>query len=584
MSHYTSVPENFPSQQLLDTAATSLLGFLNPDYVYYSFTCAHALVQVTVLINREKHEIESELQHLAARAFSSYPEFRFSLFSCQYAEDALRKGNLFFLQHCTLGQFAYGTSGDGHPVYPDEAVVGLSVRRARKLFQRRTAKINSILLDFSHCLEYENFAEAFYILHRALELLFKQAAAFLTGKSFVSKIIAKQQEYLREVAPEMGKLFDLADEEESRLLALLDEQYWNFKRKRHSSGIYTTEASAIAAKVQLMKEYVHERFERAVVAIEEGLETKQSPVDPEEEGALPEKGVEMREGITVPTLDMELLPSAYAEAVTVMEIIISFLKPVVIYCFGSRKVSDSFENILESNGKQEETVHFYLLVLADSVPINVTADLSHLIRVRTQGRCKATLLAHPVKFLQGKRPEQLYFLSKVLREGTLLFDSGTNVPGLQGAAYLKRDVVFMRDYWEERCIVARSFRDAAAAVNGEGVDVVKIALYHYSLEQLCLGLIHTFLGYRPHHYALGYLFELCDLFTPLASELFPRKGFGELSLFTELARHPSKLRDALPQHAPLKDTALLAGRCINFYDKAIELGETELERLKHFTS
>lgn len=573
MTHYTKAPENFPYRHLLEASEQALLGHFTPDAAYYSFDrVPSGGVQVTLLVRREKSEIDRELRHLASRAFESYPELRWSLFSWRYAEDALRRGNLFFLQHCTLGEFAYGSGGTTHPVYPEAAAFGLALRRARKLFQRRTAKIDSILLDFSKCLEQENFTEAFFILHRALELLFKQAAAFLTGKAFVSKSIARQQEHLRLAAPEMGGLFDTADAADCQMLELLDSSYWNFKRRQPLGGVRTSMASAIASKVALMKNLVEKRFEEAAAAIEERMKQAAALV-----AATPE---ESAVAITATDTGPAALsvPAPDADAMLVSGLITCFLGSQGIYCFGKRRFSEAFKSIASPDAVPEEHVHFYLLVVAQKVPANAAADLSNLIKRKTRARCTATVLVHTIKSLRGKKPEHLYFFWKAMAKGTALYEADGYQRLAAVTAPPKRDVAALHRYWQERNRLAGLFIEAAYAIEADA-DAFKASLLHQAAAQLCLGLINTFLGYRPNHFSLGYLFELCECFTPLTRDFFPRRAAEETALFEMLAKHPSQLRHEVQSHEYGSNIMVLERRCRAFLEKAAALAAGELERL-----
>lgn len=574
MSHYTKIPKNFPYRHLLEASEQALLGYFTPDGAYYSFdrVPAGAAVQVTLLVSCEKSEIDRELRQLASRAFESYPELRWSLFSWRYAEDALRRGNLFFLQHCTLGEFAYGSDGTSHPVYPEAAAVGLALRRARKLFQRRTAKIDGILLDFSKCLEHENFTEAFFILHRALELLFKQAAAFLTGKAFVSKSIARQQEHLGLAAPEMGGLFNTADAADCTMLELLDGSYWNFKRRQPLGGVRTSMASAIASKVTLMKNLVEKHFEEAAAAIEERMKQAAALV-----AATPEESaVAITATDTLPATPS--FPAPDADAMLVSRLITSFLDAQGIYCFGKRRFSEAFESIASPDAAPEEHVHFYLLVVAQKVPANAAADLSNLIKRKTRGRCTATVLVHTMKSLRGRKPEHQYFFWKAMAEGTALYEADGYQRPIAATAPPKRDVAALRFYWQERNRLAGHFIEAAYAIEADA-DAFKASLLHQAAAQLCLGLINTFLGYRPNHFSLGYLFELCECFTPLTRDFFPRRAAEETALFEMLAKHPSQLRHEVQSHEHGSNIMLLERRCKSFLEKAWVLAAGELERL-----
>lgn len=110
-------------------------------------------------------------------------------------------------------------------------------------------------------------------------------------------------------------------------------------------------------------------------------------------------------------------------------------------------------------------------------------------------------------------------------------------------------------------------------------ELVQEVLLHQAVEQLCLGLINTFLGYRPHYFALGYLFDLCENFSTLTTAIFPRYTMEDKRLFKRLTANLSQLRYSEPENTDPIDTGILYKRSRCFYDQTVQLVESELERI-----
>lgn len=581
MSHYIIIPEEYPKAQQLQTATEKLLTCLTASTIYYSFEFLPEgkEIQITILIDKGHWQVERELFPIASSTFQNYPEFGFALFSCDYAEDALRKGNLYFLQHCTLGKFAYANCEIDHPVYLDEAVVMLSVRRAKKLFKRSTNRINSILYDFSRCLEYENVTEALFILHRALELLFKQASTLLKGKALVSKSIAIQQDNLRQLAPEMGSLFNTENTEDYELLVMLDDNYWNFKRKKKLPGVPKVEARAVVEKVQIMQGYVKKRFEAAVSNCEKKMKAANEDRPAEKDCSNPDckEGENAIEDSGVAGDDSQVGMTNDDEA-KIAGIITSLTESYAIYCFAQRNEHSSSEGI-GFGENHHETSHYYLLVFVKTIPDNAQADIAYAISQETQGRCKATLLLHTLKSVRSDKAGQKFFFQNAINGGWLFFENWDEKFPFDNSLATERNAEKLREYWRNRKIIALALLEAEFTIESDSVDQLKVSMLHQAVEQLCLGLIYVFLGYRPNHFALGYLFDLCDLFTPLASDFFPRKAKEEAVIFKELGRHASQLRHSALRFQYGNNTMLLERRCKSFYESAVKLGNAELERV-----
>ena len=111
-------------------------------------------------------------------------------------------------------------------------------------------------------------------------------------------------------------------------------------------------------------------------------------------------------------------------------------------------------------------------------------------------------------------------------------------------------------------------------------EPIQEAMMQVAMENIALALIDTFLGYRPIHFHLGYLFDICNLFCPLVQEIFPRNTEEEIKLFELLSKHISKLRSANLGAIDFLHTELLQRRCRLFQEKATILIEEEIERLE----
>lgn len=250
-----------------------------------------------------------------------------------------------------------------------------------------------------------------------------------------------------------------------------------------------------------------------------------------------------------------------------------------IYCFGEWKTNKAHESLYSERNESTST-HYYLLVIVPTMPQNITADLAFLINTQTKGRCTATLLIHTLRDLRRDKTKQASFFQKIVFEGVTWFENWENTPPLKLDSVAKRKYKEIESYWLDRKMIVDGWRDAAVALNPDDAEVLKITFLHQTVEQLCLGLIHTFLGYRPHHFALGYLLELCDLFTPIASALFPRKTKQELAFLKPLFRSINDRRHIKTIGKTTPQLPLLEERCTTFYEQALRAVDTELQRLK----
>jgi hypothetical protein len=263
-------------------------------------------------------------------------------------------------------------------------------------------------------------------------------------------------------------------------------------------------------------------------------------------------------------------------------IIVESISTSGIYCFGEKKQIQAIQNpFWESASKQEEHTHFYLLVFTNENKTNAVADISDIIKTKTDGRYTATLLLHKATSVRYLTPHRLHFFYEVLTKSQTVYEHVNVPPNLAFDGIPKRRVDSIRSHWKNRNIVAKTFLESENQIDGFDTELIQESMLHIAVEQTCLGLIDVFLGYQPNHFSLTFLFDICEIFTSLTSEIFPRKTEEDKRLFDLLKMQPSSLRWANLKTSSFLNTELLEKRCNLFYERAYELMESELERLEN---
>lgn len=251
-----------------------------------------------------------------------------------------------------------------------------------------------------------------------------------------------------------------------------------------------------------------------------------------------------------------------------------------IYCFATRREGISNTTIFQ---EPEETstvkTHIYLLVLTEENKTNATADLSDLIAGLVPN-CKATLLLHKNTSLRQLTPQQKWFFNHVMKEGLLVWEHPDFPPYLHLDEEPVRNQALSANYWNNRLRIARTYLESELQIEVSGIECVQHSMLHVVVEQVCLGMIVVFLGYQSTHYSLGYLFDLCSLFTPLTNELFPRQTEEDKQLYALLTTNFGTLRHAKTNYHGFTYTELLSKRCCLLMEQAELLVGKELERLE----
>jgi hypothetical protein len=189
------------------------------------------------------------------------------------------------------------------------------------------------------------------------------------------------------------------------------------------------------------------------------------------------------------------------------------------------------------------------------------------------------VVLHSKKSLQQKAGDQQYFFYQVMQRGQLLFQEKARPPYLSYDALPARNVASAKRYFHQRKRT-NAFLMKAEALDSGGATKIHIYFLHLIVEQTCLGLIRLFLGYMPNHFSLWFLLELCDYFTSLSAELFPREMEKDKERLRILSGCITSLRYGSIDGVSSFDYEVLSNRCTAFVAGADKLAIKELERLE----
>lgn len=256
------------------------------------------------------------------------------------------------------------------------------------------------------------------------------------------------------------------------------------------------------------------------------------------------------------------------------------IKVDAIYCiaFGSREHCSGnvlFPDMEQTSAQQ----HYTLLVLAESFPQQFVADASETIRQQSSGNITVTLLAYKTVAL-AQPGEHQYLLYHAMTKCMRLYRRKSKRLLLRFNEIPVRDAQQTEREWNSRKYNAICFLEAETAIENPNSNTVQVVLLHTALEQLCMGLVYVFLGHRVDSFGIGYLLRLCDVFTPLAASIFPDYSDEDKRLLKVLSSNNSTLRYQPQVKTSITDVETLRKRVRQFFEQAVALVESELERMK----
>ena len=263
------------------------------------------------------------------------------------------------------------------------------------------------------------------------------------------------------------------------------------------------------------------------------------------------------------------------------EVITGHIKTSAIYCFGRNVTTySSSRKIYPDKELQKEHSHLYLLVFVQETKENAGNDISNKIKTKTEGSLTVTVLIHHVQSLKDLCQDQQFFFWQIMQNAELLFQDINKPPYLNISETPKRNLKSTSHYiaWRKNNIATIwgwVYNDDDASSS----DEVKMSALHQIVEQICLSLIRVFIGYTPNHFALEYLFNLCEYFTTITADFFPRQTREDKSIFKLLSQQPNTLRFSKANDVDYLNYQIVEERCKKFKKQAEILIQNEIDQL-----
>lgn len=233
-----------------------------------------------------------------------------------------------------------------------------------------------------------------------------------------------------------------------------------------------------------------------------------------------------------------------------------------IYCFGKRTYQASRSNPLSNNHSEHRLKdHYDLVVITSGDQVDKASNLQDKLNNRSSDAYTVLLLMHTAESLHKSLKSNYHFCHNLLRLGEQVYQKeGLNAEHAL-PEYDPSNISFdCRMNWHQRYYRGKAFIEAAGTVWDEGEETVVLSLLHQGIEQICLGMIFIFLGYRPNQHSLTHLFDLCFNFTTLIDSIFPRNTPEDLRVFRLLAKSANNGRFMINVSIDPTDTGLLYHR------------------------
>jgi len=211
-------------------------------------------------------------------------------------------------------------------------------------------------------------------------------------------------------------------------------------------------------------------------------------------------------------METTMLTNSSAAALNEMiSLLIAEFKPLYIYQFAQMKQRGEILSIFAKPVLDVKEM-YYLLLITEG-----TASRENEIQEfvdRNEREAYFVIHAHGEEILKRNLNYCNAYFTTVLNQGTLLYSANgkllrTKVQGPNPEKQLLR----VQAQWQRRSEMAKAFIGAAQQCLENGRDKVCIFLLHHACEQLCVGLIWVYMGYKSDIRNLRRLLHVCACFS-----------------------------------------------------------------------
>ncbi len=555
MYHNTLIRKDHLQQAELEKAIELILAFAAANSIYFSPHIEEDLNAgiIMVIIGEDSPHAWDDLNESYWKVFEAFPQFSFRIFSAQWVKDELKDGNPFFAMHCTKNSLVYSTEESVEFNFVERLKPKRFLKKAKSEFDKEDNSAFILGLNLKYYQRQEDHLQAAYNIHQNIRWLLIAASNFLTGEYLVEHDLKMHQTHVGKFSKELARTFDSDNEQEMALLEILNAACYTVQYGHESPELTKELIDVGEAKKNWLCVEVDRLFKECVCRCQYELARTKSPLITVEQGE-----------------PLKLITQIVADSVEIS----------ALYCIGQRNISTSAANVLlENNAVDFQNTHYYLFLIVKDFQADVPGNIAFKIRTSTNGKYSATVIMHSKKSLHQKKGDQQYFFCQIMQRGQLLYQETLKPPFLPYEEVPVRNIPSAKRYWAQRD-KTKHFLMEAEALDGGGATKIHVYLMGLVIEQTCLGLIRVFLGYLPNHFSLPYLFELCEYFTPLTAEIFPRTTDKDRELLRILSGRTTSLRYGYIDDVPHHDYEVLNNRYYEFVDRADKLAVAQLESLE----
>lgn len=522
-----------------------------------------------ILISDKRNKVLSELTPILNVVFADYSNYWYRAYFSYMVKDSIKKGNLFFYETCRQDNLLYTDPTSDFVLIPEPYKINGLIDKAKHNFQKEINKVKAFKEGATFYFEKGNYPQTAFMVHQQIEISYRAIEMFTMGKDKITHSIRVHQDCVRPHMHDLGNVFNEANADEDKLMRHLDDAYLAV---RYEDGYQMRREKIILAmeKAELVYNMVNQIYEDMLNAFQNRYS---SEINAEE------NKTEENTSSNPPTVENTLK--------SIIEKISLHKGAKRIYCFGKRTHEVGRRLFINDNGNELNThVHYDLLVVTEENIEQELYDLQGQINSNNDLSYTVLLLVHRIGDVKKYLSEGNRFFSLALTRGELVHSDnyGSTDWELKSCPEnLGKDIVLNKFtiHWHNRYWNAKGLIDASMNIMDYDCCAIQILMYHQAVEQICLGLMYSFLDYNPVRRNLSHLFDVCCSFMTFPDVAFPRRTDEDLKLFNILVESFNQIRYKGYFDFSDEVVTILGKRCENLLEMANNAVKNHLEEMKN---
>lgn len=562
-----------------------------------------------VILVSKSTKVLSEITPICNMVLADYPKYWYRAYFSYIVKEGIKRGNLFFYDTCRPHNLLYSAPTSSFILISQSFNLDKMLDRAKNNFHKQIDKISAFKEGALFYYEKKNYSHTAFMVHQQIEISYRAIEIFTMGKDKVTHSIRVHQDYVRPHMQDLGNVFDEDNAEEDKLMRHLDEAYLAVRYE--DSYIIKKENILLAIeKAELVYKMVNQVYEDMVSVFfdkhianapnEENREEALAPSKLIQESNLKPIKAEEITNLNQPISESDPKPINKEGEIIASNPLLqeNDLKSIVekiavhkgskrIYCFGRRTHEVGRRMFLINNENNSKTnVHYDLLVITKGNIEQELYNLQGLINSNPELSYTVLILVHEIGYVKKNMADANRFFHLVFANGELIYTENEMSNDWIFECSLEnqekeRNVDKFRGNWYHRYWNAKGLIDGATNLTDYECCAVQLLMFNQAIEQICIGLIYSFLDYKPARKSLDHLYDICCSFMTFPDVVFPRKSEYDLKLFNIVVESFNQFRYKGWCDIADEDLHTLGKRCENLLEMANNSVSTHLDEMQN---